>query len=260
MRIIVAVKYVPDTAEEIGFDADHRLVRDPDSGLLSELDEYAVEQALRLRDQLPGSTVTAVAIGPDDATAALRKALQMGADDATLITDDQVAGSDVFATAGLLAAAVGSFDDAGLVVCGMASTDAGTSAVPALVAARLGWAALTHASTISVAGHQITIGRTDETGTRTATAGLPVVVSVTDQTDEPRYPSFKDVLAAKRKKIAELDLDDLDVDPATVGAGVSRVTVGEITRNPDRAAGRTLTDTDGSTVGELVAFLAETVH
>jgi electron transfer flavoprotein beta subunit len=260
MRIIVAVKYVPDTAEEMGFDPDHRLVRDPDCGLLSELDEYAVEQALRLRDQLPDSTVTAVVIGPDDATAALRKALQMGADDATLVVDDQVAGSDVFATADLLAAGVNSFGDVGVVVCGMASTDAGTSAVPALVAARLGWPGLTHASHVEVSAGQVTIGRTDETGTRTATASLPVVISVTDQTDEPRYPSFKDVLAAKRKKIAELDLDDLDVDPATVGAGAARVQVGAIARNPDRAAGRTLTDTDGNTAGELVAFLTETLH
>ena len=256
MRIMVAVKYVPDSAEEIGFDLDHRLIRQADSGLLSELDEYAVEQALRLRDQLPGSSVTIITIVPDDASAALRKALQMGGDDAILISDPAIAGSDVFATADVLAAAIRSLGDAQAVVCGMASTDAGTGAVPVLLARRLGWPALTFAGRIQLAGEEAVIERNDDLGTRLARAGMPVVLSITDQSDNPRYPTFKDVLAAKRKPIAKLDLDDLGMDPARVGTASARVRVATITRNPDRQAGRTLTDTNGAAATELATFLS----
>lgn len=110
-------------------------------------------------------------------------------------------------------------------------------------------------SRVGLADDQITIERTDDLGTRTAQATLPLVLSVTDQTDEPRYPTFKDVLAAKRKRITELDLDDLGIDPSDVGAASSRVQVDAVTRNPDRQAGRTVTDTDGSSVPELVTYL-----
>lgn len=256
MRIIVAVKYVPDSAEETGFDTDHRLIREADSGLLSELDEYAMEQALRLRDQLPGSRLTVVTIGPDDASTALRKALQMGGDDAILVSDPAIAGSDVFATADILAAAIAPLSDTQLVVCGMASTDAGTGALPVLLAHRLGWPALTFAGKVELAGGEVAIERTDDLGTRLAHAPMPAVLSVTDQSDEPRYPTFKDVLAAKRKPISELELDDLRLDPAHVGTASARVAVAAVTRNPDRQAGRTLTDSGGSSAGELAAFLA----
>lgn len=260
MRIIVPVKYVPDSAEETEFDPNHQLVRDGDCGLLSELDEYAMEQALQLRDQMPGVMITVVSIGPDDADAALRKALQMGGNDAVPVSDPSIAGSDVFATAAVLAAVVARFDDARVVVCGMASTDSGTGTLPVLLARRLGWPALTFADRIECAGADITIERKDDQGTRVAHAVLPAVLSVTDQTGDPRYPTFKDVLAAKKKPITELDLDDLGMDSALVGTVSARVRVTDVTRNPDRQAGRTLTDSNGSSADELAAFLAAAIR
>jgi len=255
VRIISCVKYVPDSSDEVTFDPENRLDRTSASCRLSELDEYAVEQALQLRSQLAGSSVTVLTIGPADAEAAVRKALQMGADDAVVVSDDAIAGSDVFGTAVVLAAAIGRFEEGGLVVCGMSSTDAGTGVLPALLADALAWPLLSQAATVTAEASCARIQRLDEFGARVVEAGLPAVVSVTDQSGEPRYPSFKDVLAAKKKQVVRLTLADIGVDPAAVGTGTARVRVVSIQRNPDRAAGRVIVDADGSSVDDIIDFL-----
>ncbi len=257
MRILTCVKCVPDSGDEVGFEPDLSLVRSGPSSRLSELDEYAVEQSLRLRADLADATVTVLSVGPAEAEGALRKALQMGADDAVLVTDEAIAGSDVFGTAAVLTAAIHSLADTGLVVCGMSSTDAGIGVLPALLADALAWPLLSHAAdvTTSQAG-TARITRVDETGSRVVEAELPAVVSVTDQTGEPRYPSFKDVLAAKKKVVTTLSLADLGLDPSQVGAVSARVEVVAVNRNPERAAGRVIVDTDGSSVAEIIQFLA----
>lgn len=254
MRIIALVKYVPDSGDEVGFEADLSLGRVGPSSRLSELDEYAVEQALRLRTELAGATLTVLSVGPAEAESALRKALQMGADDAVLVTDEAIAGSDVFGTATVLSAAIRSLEG-GLVVAGMSSTDAGLGVVPALLADSLCWPLLSQAAAVSVEAGLAKIARVDETGSRVVEAALPVVVSVTDQSGEPRYPSFKDVLAAKKKSVATLTLADLGVDASAVGVGSARVEVLAVGRNPDRAAGRVIVDVAGSSVDEIVDFL-----
>ncbi len=254
MRILVCVKYVPDPTDDVTFTGG-RLSRDGGSGLLSELDEYAVEQALVLAGRLPDATVTALSVGPDAATAALRKALQMGAHDAVLVSDPAIAGSDVFGTATVLAAAATTVGEVGLVVCGMSSTDGGTGVLPVLLADALGWPLLSWAASVVPAGAGLSIQRVDEAGRRVVEAALPAVLSVTDQSGEPRYPSFKDVLAAKKKTVGVLTLADLGLEPAAVGAAAARVEVTAVTRNPDRAAGRVLVDTGGDSVPELVEFL-----
>lgn len=254
MRILVPVKFVPDPTGEAAFTSGHTLVRTAANGQLSELDEYALEQALQLAPAL-GAGITALSIGPQAAETALRKALQIGADDAVLISDDAIAGSDVFGTAAVLAAAVRTLGDVGLVLCGMGSTDSGTGVLPVLVADQLGWPWLSQASQIAADADGVRITRVDEHGTRLVRAPLPAVASVTDQTGEPRYPSFKDVLAAKKKPLTTLTLADLAVSSELVGAGAARVQVTQIVRNPPRAAGRVLTGTGADTVDELVAFL-----
>lgn len=252
MRIMTCVKYVPDPTEPAAFTVDSRIDRSV-GGQLSELDEYAVGRTLQLASELAAGSV-AVSMGPEEADGALRRALQLGVGEAVLIADPALAGSDVFATARVLAAAARSLD-VELIVCGMSSTDAGTGVVPALLAAELGWPLLSHASAVEAAGDGLRITRLDEAGSRQASAGLPAVVSVTDQSGEPPYPSFKDVLAAKRKQVAIRSLTDLGIDPDGVGSAAARVVIDEVVRSPERPAGRILTDTDGDSVAELAAFL-----
>lgn len=256
MRILTCVKYVPDAGDDVGFDDDLRLSRTGPSSKLSELDEYAVEQALRLRSELEAVIVTVLTVGPAEAEGALRKALQMGADEAVLVSDQAIGGSDVFGTATVLAAAARSLDEVGLIICGMSSTDAGVGVVPALLSGELGWPLLSNAAVLAVEAGTARITRVDETGSRVVEAEVPAVVSVTDQSGEPRYPSFKDVLAAKKKSVTELAVADLGIDPASVGAGAARVQVLGVARNPEREAGRVIVDVDGSSVDEIVAFLA----
>lgn len=255
MRILVCVKYVPDEGEDVQFTPELTLNRQALDGLLSELDEFAVEQALRLRSELPGATVTALMIAPQEGEAGLRKALQMGADDAVLVSDDAVRGSDVFATATILAAAARHLSEVGVVICGMSSPDAGTGVVPALIAESLDWPLLSLASEVVMVGDSLRITRTDEIGTRVAQAALPAVLSVTDRSGQPRYPSFKDVLAAKRKSVVTLALADLGVEAGAVGLDASRVRVVKTVRNPDRGSGRVVVDNDGDSVDLLVEFL-----
>lgn len=252
---MVCVKFVPDPGDEVEFGPTHALLRPASTGLLSELDEYALEQALRLGAER-GARVTALTVGPQAAEAALRKALQMGADDAVLVSDEAIAGSDVFGTATVLAAAAARLGDVDLVVCGMSSPDAGSGVVPALLAHRLGWPLLGLAASVEAAGPGLRIRRVDEFGVRVAEAALPVVLSITDQSGAPRYPSFKDVLAAKRKTVESLTLADLGVPPEAVGWTAARVRVDEVVANPARSAGRVLVDSDGSSVPELVGFLS----
>lgn len=254
-RILACVKFVPDTADEVAFAPDHTIGRPASGGLLCELDEYAVEQALRLRDALPGASVAVLSVGPPQAEGALRKALQLGADGAYLVTDDAIAGSDVFGTVRVLAAAVQAAGDVEVVVCGMSSTDGEMGVLPALLADALGWPLLSMAASLTVTDAGLRIERTDEVGTRTVEATLPAVVSVTDQSGDVRYPTFKDVMAAKKRTITTLDLAALGVAPAEVGATAARVQVREVSRNPDRPPGRVVLDHEGSSVDELVAFL-----
>jgi len=254
-RILTCVKFVPDTADEVEFLPDHTIGRPASGSLLSELDEYAVEQALRLRDALPGSSVSVLTVGPQQAEGALRKALQMGADDAYLVSDDAIAGSDVFGTVRVLAAAALTLPEVAVVLCGMSSTDGEMGVLPALLAGALEWPLLSKAATLTVTDAGLRIERTDEVGTRTVEATLPAVVSVTDRSGEARYPTFKDVMAAKKKTVTRLDLAALGVAPAEVGAAAARVQIREITRNPDRPPGRVVLDYEGSSVDELVAFL-----
>ena len=222
MNIVVCVKYVPDATADRKFEDDNTVDRVGVDGLLSELDEYAVEQALQFREKREGEeiTVTALTVGPEKAVDAVRKALQMGADSGVHVVDDAIAGSDYIATSLVLAKAVEKIKaDAGadLVVCGMASTDASGSVVPAMLAERLGLPQVTLASVVESQGDQVRIKRDNEGSTEVIGATLPIVLSVTDQSGEARYPSFKGIMAAKKKPLETWSLSDLGVDAGEVG-------------------------------------------
>jgi electron transfer flavoprotein beta subunit len=262
MKIVVCVKYVPDSTGDRHFEPDHTMDRSGVDGLLSELDEYAVEQALQIKEKQgdPDATeITVLTIGPEDATDAVRKALQMGADKGVHVLDEAIAGSDAPATSLVLAEAVrkiGAESPWDLVMCGMASTDGSMGVLPAMLAERLGVPAVTLGSEVSVDGDTLTIRRDGDTATQTVEGTLPVVCSVTDQSGEARYPSFKGIMAAKKKPVETWSLADLGVDPGVVGLSAAWTEVTGTEPRPPRTAGEIVTDEDGSGAKALVEFLA----
>ncbi len=210
MNIVVCVKYVPDATADRQFESDNTVDRVGVDGLLSELDEYAVEQALQLKEKAGDDTeVTALCIGPEKAVDAVRKALQMGADKGILVSDEAIAGSDYLGTSLVLAEDIKKIGVPDLVMCGMASTDASGSVVPAMLAERLDLPQVTFASVIETQGDQVRIKRDGDTATEVIGATMPLVMSVTDQTGEARYPSFKGIMAAKKKPLETWSLSDL---------------------------------------------------
>lgn len=254
LRIVVCVKYVPDATGDRRFADDLTLDREDVDGLLSELDEYAVEQALQIADGADDAEITVVTVGPEDARDALRKALSMGADRAVHVEDDDLHGTDVMGTSLVLAKAVEKtgYD---LVICGMASTDGVMGVLPALLAERLGVPQVTLLSEVSVDGGVVTGRRDGDTATEQLEASLPAVVSVTDQSGEARYPSFKGIMAAKKKPVESLDLEDLELDADEVGLAGAWTAVDSATERPARTAGTIVKD-EGEGGRQLAGFLA----
>ena len=255
MDIVVLVKHVPDaTADRTFSDADHTTDRAGVDGLLSELDEYAVEEALKLVDA-HGGEVTVLTMGPEQAMDAVRKALQMGAAAGVHVVDDALHGSDALATSLVLAKALDKIGAYDLVLTGMASTDGGMSVVPAMLAERLGVPHLGFAAEVSVDGSTVRIRRDGDTANETVEGSLPAVVAVNDQINEPRYPSFKGIMAAKKKPVQTWTLADLGVDPAQVGLSAAWTAVESITARPPRATGEVVAD-EGEGGTKLAEFLA----
>ncbi len=266
MNIVVCVKYVPDATADRHFESDHTVDRVGVPGLLSELDEYAVEQALQLKEKAAAGdggeevVVTALCVGPDEATEAIKKALQMGVDKGVHVVDDAIAGSDYLGTSLVLAKAVEKIvaesGEVDLVMCGMASTDASGSVVPAMLAERLDLPQVTLGSVIERQGKEIRIKRDGDTSTEVIGATAPLVLSVTDQSGEARYPSFKGIMAAKKKPLETWSLSDIGIDTGTVGLAAAWSAVEGTEERPPRTAGEVVTDEDGSGASALVEFLA----
>ena len=253
MRIAVCVKYVPDAAADRSFSADHTTDRVGSTGILSELDEYAIEEALKIREA-GDAEVIVLTMGPEGAATALKKALQMGADRAVHVSDPSLHGTDAPATSLVLAAAIGKLD-VDLVLCGMASTDAVMGVVPAMIAERLGLPQVTLAAELTVDGETVRIRRDGEEAVEEIEATLPAVVSVTDQINEPRYPSFKGIMAAKKKPVETWSLADLEIAADQVGLDAAWTGVTDVTKRPARTKGTVVTD-DGTGAAQLADFLA----
>jgi len=254
LRIVVAVKYVPDATGDRHFAEDLTTDRDAVDGLLSELDEYAVEQALQIAEAADDAEITVLTVGPEDAKDALRKALSMGAHKAVHVEDDALHGSDAMATSLVLAKAV-EHTGYDLVVTGMASTDGTMGVLPALLAERLGIPQLTLLSEVKVENGTVTGRRDGDTASEQLQATLPALVSVTDQSGEARYPSFKGIMAAKKKPVESLDLSDLGIDQSEVGLAGSWSAVDSATERPARTAGTIVKD-EGEGGKQLAEFLA----
>ena len=253
MNIVVLCKQVPDTYSERRLRGDGALDRDASDAVLDEINERAVEEALLLKEA-HGGAVTVVSMGPDRATEAIRKALSMGADAAVHLSDEALAGSDAVGTARALAGAIGTVADVDLVLAGNEASDGRSAAVPAMVAEVLGLPALTHAREVTVEGGTLTVRRETDDGVVMLSAELPAVVSVGEKINEPRYPSFKGIMAAKKKKVTTLSLADAGVDAAQVGAAGALSSVVEATPKPPKSAGEKVVD-DGAGGTKVAAFL-----
>jgi electron transfer flavoprotein beta subunit len=259
VRIVVCVKHVPDIQSERALGADRRVVRDGGDGTLNELDENALEAALAVAEQQGDAEVVVLTVGPEDAVDAVRKGLQMGADEAVHVVDDAIAGSDAIGTARVLAAAVRHVAAGGpvdLVVTGMAGLDGLTSLLPTALAQLLDLPALPLAAELTVDGSTVRVRRNLDHATEVLEASLPALVSVTDQANEPRYPNFKGIMAARKKQVTTLTLADLGLDASAVGAAGARTEVVEAAARPPRENRVLLTD-QGDAGLQLAAYLVE---
>jgi electron transfer flavoprotein beta subunit len=253
MKIVVLVKQVPDSGAERNLRSDDNTVdRASANNVINEMDEYAIEEALRIKEA-HGGEVTVLSMGPDHATESIRKALQMGPDKAVHVIDAALHGTDALATSKVLAAAVRTLEP-DLILTGSESTDARGQVIPHMLAERLGFAALTGARKLTVEGSNLTIERQTEEGYEVVTAATPAVVSVWDTINEPRYPSFKGIMEAKKKPVQSLALADLGIAPEEVGLAGAYTAVVEAAKRPARQGGTRVAD-EGDGGAKLVEFL-----
>ncbi|SDE20453.1 electron transfer flavoprotein beta subunit [Blastococcus fimeti] len=254
MNIVVLVKQVPDSGSERKMDpADNTVARAAADNVVNEIDEYAIEEALVVKEA-QGGEVTVLTVGPDSATDAIRKALSMGADKAVHVSDEAIKGSDAVQVSAVLAAALGQLEY-DLIICGAEATDSQMSVMPALLAERLGLPQLSGARKLTVDGGVARIERQTDGGYWAVEAPLPAIVSTWDTINEPRYPSFKGIMAAKKKPVETKSLADLGVDASTVGLASATTQVLDFAGRPPKGEGVKVTD-EGDGAQKFVDFLA----
>jgi electron transfer flavoprotein beta subunit len=252
MKIAVCVKHVPEGPSRI--DPQTLRLDRAGEGALNHFDANAVEEALRLKGD-SDTEVVVVSLGPQKALDSLRKALAMGADRGVLVSDDAAAGSDLVASSRLLAAALEK-EEADLVLFGQQASDADGAVLWAAVAERLGRPVVSQAMELTVDGGSVRVKRQTEFGYDTIEASLPTVVAVSDAINEPRYPSLKGIMGAKKKPQDVLSLGDLGVDPAQAGEEGSRTKVLALSEPPSRGDARKI-EGDADPAQAIVDFLAE---
>ncbi|MBI4882781.1 MAG: electron transfer flavoprotein subunit beta/FixA family protein [Actinobacteria bacterium] len=251
MNVIVCVKQIPDPASPGALSADNTLKREGKL-ILDESDGYGVEMALQLVDGAGGGEVILVSMAPNGELSGMRTALAMGAARGILVSDPALQGSDALTTAKVLAAAIGKLGGADLIIAGTESSDGYTGTVPEQLAELLGLPSVTFAKRVTVNGQSLTVDRQTEAGYDEVECPLPAVISVTAGVVEPRYPSFKGIMAAKSKPVDTVTATDLGVTP--VGwAGAGQKIVG-VVQAEARAAGEVIED-DGEGYAKIVAFL-----
>ena len=258
-NIVVLIKQVPDTWSERKLtEGDYTLDREAADAVLDEINERAVEEALLIKEKEAAagteSTVTLLTAGPERTTDAIRKALSMGADKAVHVLDDGMHGSDMVQTAWVLAKALGTIENAELVIAGNEATDGTGGAVPAIIAEYLGLPQLTHVRKLDVADGKVIGVRETDDGVFTLEASLPAVVSVNEKINEPRFPSFKGIMAAKKKEVTTLTLAEIGVESAEVGLANAGSKVLSSTPKPPKTAGEKVED-DGEGGNKIAQYL-----
>ena len=241
MNIVVLVKQVPDTwSERTLKPGDSTLDRQSADAVINELDEYAIEEGLRLAEA-HGGEVTILSMGPERAAESIRKALSMGADKAIHLVDDGLAVSDAVQTSAAIAVVL-SRTEFDLVILGSESTDARMGVLAAMLAEQLGLPQLSYASKVEIDGTSVHINRLTEYGYDKVEATLPAVLSVVEKINEPRYPSFKGIMAAKKKPVETLSLADVSIAPGQVGLATAATEVASFAKRPPRQAGTIVPD------------------
>ena len=255
-NIVVLIKQVPDTWSERKLSEDDwTLDREAADAVLDEINERAVEEALLIKEKEGGdSTVTVLTAGPERATEAIRKALSMGADKAVHLVDEGMSGSDMVQTGWALARALGTIEGTELVIAGNEATDGTGGAVPAIIAEYLGLPQLTHVRKLTVENGKVTGERETDEGVFTLEASLPAVVSVNEKINEPRFPSFKGIMAAKKKEVTTLTLAEIGVEADEVGVANAGSKVLSSTPKPPKTAGEKVTD-EGEGGSKIAEYL-----
>jgi electron transfer flavoprotein beta subunit len=256
MNIVVCVKQIPDPAEPGQLDPETKTLKRDSKLILDESDSYGVEMALQLADASGEGEVTLVSMAPNNEVSGLRTALAMGAAKAILISDEALAGSDALSTAKILAKAIERVEGVDLVLAATESTDGYTGTVPAQIAELLGLPSVTFAKHIEVGDGTAEVQRQTEQGFDEVTVPLPAVVSVTAGVVEPRYPSFKGIMAAKNKPVDEVTVADLGLSADDVGWAGADQEIVDISPAPEREAGEIIED-EGDAHERIVAFLDE---
>ncbi len=252
MKVIVCVKQIPDPALPGELDPATNTLKRDGKLILDESDSYGVEMALQLVDAAGGGEVALVSMAPNGEVSGLRTALAMGAAQGVLVSDPGLAGSDALTTAKVLAAAVQRLGGADLVLAGTESSDGYTGTVPEQMAEVLGLPSVTFAKSVAVEGGSLKVNRQTEAGYDEVTCPLPAVVSVTAGVVEPRYPSFKGIMAAKSKPVDTVTAADLGVTATGWDAAGQQIT--SVTQAPTREAGEVIED-DGEAHVKIVEFL-----
>lgn len=255
MKVVVCVKQIPDPAVPGKLNSDTYTLDRSDKPIIDESDTYGVEMALQLTEAAGGGSVSLVSMAPDNETAGLRTALAMGADDAVLISDEALGGTDALGTAKVLGAAIRELEP-DLVLAGVESSDGYTGTVPEMIAGVLGLPSVTFAKQISVEDGTVKVQRQTEAGYDDVECPLPAVVSVTAGVVEPRYPSFKGIMAAKKKPLTEKSVDALGIGASEVGTAGARLETVNLTDAEARQAGTKVVD-EGEAHNDIVDFLAE---
>jgi electron transfer flavoprotein beta subunit len=249
MNVIVCVKQIPDPALPGELDPSTNTLKRDGKLILDESDSYGVEMALQLVTAAGGGEVSLVSMSPNEETSGLRTALAMGAAKAVLVSDPALAGADALTTAKVLAAATRKLGEVDLIIAGTESSDGYTGTVPEQLAEVLGLPSVTFAKTVAVDGGTLKVDRQTEAGYDEVTCPLPAVVSVTAGVVEPRYPSFKGIMAAKSKPLETVTAADLGVESVSWAQQIS-----EVTDAPEREAGEVVED-DGEAFNKIVEFL-----
>ena len=255
MKIIVCAKQIPDPADPSELDPESKTLKRDVKLILDESDSYGVEIGLQLADAAGEGSVTLVSMAPNEETNGLRTALAMGAEDAILVSDPRLLGSDSLATSKVLAAAI-SQASPDLVIAATESSDGYTGTVPEQIAELLGWPSVTFAKAVEVQDGKVHVQRQTEEGYDEVSCPLPCVVSVTAGVVEPRFPSFKGIMAAKSKPLSQPSLEDLGIPAESVGWTGAGQEITEIADAPARQAGEVIED-EGEAHERVIAFLEE---
>ena len=259
MRYVVCIKQVPETTDVKINPETNTLMRDGVVSIINPFDMYAIEEGLRLKAKT-GGTVTVITMGPPQADAALREAIGMGADNGILISDRAFAGSDTWATSYTLAMAIRKIGNYDLILCGKQASDGDTAQVGPGIAVHLNLPQITYVRKIdSLTEQTIVAERLMEYGTEVIESPLPCVLTVVKEINEPRLPSLKGKMAAKKATIPTWKAVDLGCDPKCLGLDGSPTKVVKIFTPPPRQGGQMLKGDPDEIVSQLTAKLKDAV-